>query len=135
MQTIANQRIIDDVIKEKCDKTNLYTQNNLDSIGQAAYNLQSKAGFKLYIYLAKNRSGFNFALSSSDFCAWAGVGLTAFNSAFKELVEKGFLIFNYEEKTRKHYTFYDKSKQIQDETYEIAYEDIKDNDKEKIFRF
>ena len=55
---------------------------------------------------------------------WANVGNTAYNTAFRELVEEGYLI--QKEGTKDIYTFYDKS-QIKDEvlTIEIPKEKVK----------
>jgi hypothetical protein len=50
---VPNQREIT-VAKAPTDKTHLYTANNLDALDEAARRLQSKGGFKLYMYLAKN---------------------------------------------------------------------------------
>ena len=108
-QTVPNQRTIQ-VNKSKTDKNNLFTQNNLAALDEAAGILQSKGGFKLYMYLAKNQHEYSFALSSAAFCAWSGLGIKAYNSAFKELVEQGYLIpkdSSKEKETR--YIFYDKS--------------------------
>lgn len=114
MKTFNNQRIIK-VTKEPTDKKHIYTMNNLAALDDAVYKLQSKAGIKLWIYMAKNQDNYNFALSSSDFCQWAGVSLTAYNSAFKELVEKGFLIQSGSNKN--NYIFYEKSRdELQNET-------------------
>ena len=96
------------VNKEPTDKNNLYTVNNLAAIDEAAKYLQTKAGFKLYYYIAKNQNKRYFALSSKDFCNWGGVGIAAYNSAFKELEEEGFLI--PKEKGSTEYLFYDKSR-------------------------
>ena len=62
-----------------------------EDISNASYNLQSKAGFKLYIYLAKNVDKWEFNLSSKHFMMWAGVGTKAYTSAFEELVTFGYL--------------------------------------------
>jgi hypothetical protein len=62
------------------------------------------------MYLAKNQHHYEFALSSSAFCEWSGLGMTAYNSAFKELREEGYLIpkdSSNEKETR--FLFYDKS--------------------------
>lgn len=107
IKTVPKQRIIT-VNKEPADKKNIYTVNNLAALDEAAYHLQSKAGFKLYMYLAKNQQKRQFALSSADFLAWAGLGITAYNSAFKELEEKGYLI--KKEGTTTVFSFYDKSR-------------------------
>ncbi len=106
INAVANQRVIT-VSKSLCDKAHKYTANNLEALDEAAFRLQSKAGFKLYMYLAKNQDKYEFALSSKAFIAWAGVGRDAYNSAFKELVEEGYLIAKSKKSNR--YIFYDKS--------------------------
>lgn len=106
INAVANQRVIT-VNKSVCDKTHKYTANNLKALDEAAFRLQSKAGFKLYMYLAKNQDKYEFALSSKAFIAWAGVGRDAYNSAFKELVEEGYLIVK--DKKTNRYIFYDKA--------------------------
>lgn len=88
---VPNQRVIT-VNKALCDKMHKYTANNLDALDEAAGRLIEKASFKLYIYLAKNQDKYSFNLSSSHFMQWANVGSTAYNTAFKELVNEGYLI-------------------------------------------
>ena len=108
VKTVPNQRVIT-INKEPADKTHIYTVNNIEAISEAAYHLQSKAGFKLYMYLAKNQSSNKpYALSSAAFNAWSGTALTAYNTAFKELVDKGYLVLK--EGTKTIYSFYDKSR-------------------------
>ena len=104
IKTVPNQRVLL-IKKEPAGKNNLYTVNNLDALDEAAFNLQSKGGFKLYVYFAKNQDKYQFALSSKDFLAWSGLGIAAYNTAFDELVEKGYLV----ETAKNRYTFYDKS--------------------------
>lgn len=121
MGTVPNQRTIT-VSKAKTDKQHLYTANNLEALDEAARRLQSKGGFKLYMYLAKNQDNYSFALSSADFCFWSGLGITAYNSAFEELKQQGYLIpkdSSKEKETR--FIFYDKS-QISEEEEEIIIE-------------
>ena len=105
MSTVPNQRTIT-IVKEPADKSHLYTIINLNAMSYAAQILQSKAGYKLWTYMAKNQNKYSFALSSSDFCQWAGVRLTAYRTAFNELVENGFLIQSSRNKS--NYTFYEK---------------------------
>ncbi len=112
IKTVPNQRIID-VNKAKADKAHLYTVNTLDAIDEAASELQSAGGFKLYIYLAKNQDQYTFALSSSDFMIWSGLGKTAYMTAFAELVNKGYLIQSDRQKNR--FAFYDVSQKKQKE--------------------
>lgn len=119
IQSVPNQRIVT-VNKEPVGREKIYTVNNLAAIDEAAYNLQSKAGFKLYMYLAKNQDNRQFALSSAAFTAWSGTGLTAYNTAFKELVKKGYLI--QKEGTETIYSFYDKSQKEQKKNDEVIIE-------------
>lgn len=90
IKTVPNQRVIS-VNKAPADKEHLYTCINLQALNTACRTLQSKAGVKLYLYLAKNQDKYTFALSSADFMDWAGVKRDAYNSAFKELEEQGYL--------------------------------------------
>lgn len=99
-----NQRTIT-VSKEKCDKNNLYTINSIEAIDSAA-KLQATAGFKLYMYLAKNQDKYQFKLSSQAFKNWSGCARTAYTTAFKQLEEEGYLV--KKEGTSNVYTFYDK---------------------------
>lgn len=103
---VPNQREIT-VAKAPTDKAHLYTANNLAALDEAARRLQSKGGFKLYMYLAKNQDKYNFNLSSNDFMLWSGLGYTAYTTAFTELEEEGYLILK--EGTETIYTFFDKS--------------------------
>ena len=105
-KTVPNQRILT-IHKEPTDKEHKYTANNLEALDEAAARLQSKCGFKLYMYLAKNQDKYNFALYSSNFCAWCGCAMTAYNTAFKELQSEGYLI--PKEPGSTIYTFYDKA--------------------------
>ena len=107
MDKYPNQRNIT-VNKQDCNKSNLYTMNNLSAIDQAAGRLISKAGFKLYIYIAKNQNKYNFNLSSKDFMKWAYCQRTA----------QGYLI--KKQNTDNCYMFYDKS-QLNDDIINIEY--------------
>lgn len=119
---VPNQRVLT-ISKQPTDKAHLYTCNNLEALGQAARALQSKGGFKLYMYLAKNQDKYNFALYSSDFLNWSGLGIAAYNSAFKELIEKGYLIPRDASKEKETiYTFYDKSAKVEEEETTIIIE-------------
>lgn len=121
LNTVPNQRVLT-IHKEPTDKEHKYTVNNLEALGEAARQLQSKGGFKLYMYLSKNQDNYSFALSSTDFCAWSGLGLVAYNTSFKELIDKGYLIPKDASKKKEIiYTFYDKSRKEIEETIEILY--------------
>lgn len=106
---VPNQRVIT-VKKEVVNKENKdkkYTVNTLYALDEAAKRLQTKGGFKLYMYLAKNQDKYRFNLSSSDFMLWSGLGYKAYLSAFAELVDEGYLITK--EGLKDVYTFYEKS--------------------------
>lgn len=132
LHTVPNQRILT-VNKEPTDKQHLYTMNNLEAIGEAARSLQTKAGFKLYIYIAKNQNNHTFALSSKDFCEWSGVGIAAYNSAFAELVDNGYLVSKNDSKTT--YMFYDKSRMDLQEKVLIEYNNTICGEDNKEFKF
>ena len=137
IKTVPNQRTIE-VVKEKADRHNIYSIHNLNALDQASYELQSKGGFKLYMYLAKNQNKYSFNLSSNDFMLWSGLGYTAYTTAFEELKEEGYLILK--EGTETTYTFFDKSqlppkeKEITIKIPEEKVEEIK-KIKENYFRF
>lgn len=134
LQTVPNQRVIT-VNKEPTDKQHLYTVNNLAAVDEAARYLQSKAGFKLYYYIAKNQNNRQFALSSKDFCYWGGVGIAAYNTAFAELVEEGYLV--PKEDGKNVFVFYDKSRLDLPEKHgdkiKIEYQSSNDNTEEFTF--
>lgn len=113
--TVPNQRIIR-VHKEKGSKQNLYTTNVLNNLNEAMQNLKNKASFKLYMYLAQNQNDYEMALSSSDFFEVSSCENTAYTTAFKELVEKGYLIQN--ELQKNVYDFYDKSQTLEQQEEE-----------------
>lgn len=101
---VPNQRMLK-IHKEPTDRNHLFTANNIAALDEAAGLLQTKGGFKLYMYLAKNQNNYQFDLYSSNFIYWSGLGITAYRSAFNELVDKGYLI----EQSKNNYIFYDKS--------------------------
>ena len=123
---VPNQREIT-VSKAPTDKKHLYTANNLAALDEAARRLQSKGGFKLYMYLAKNQDKYNFNLSSNDFMLWSGLGYTAYTTAFAELEEEGYLTLK--EGTKTTYIFFDKS-QLQKNESELIIEIPKEKVKE-----
>ena len=96
-----------DINKETSDRLHRYTVNNLEAVAEAARRLTSVAGFKLYMYLAKNQNNYSMLLYSSSFLEWANVGIAAYNTAFKELVKEGFLVPDPVIKDK--YNFYDRS--------------------------
>ena len=125
IETVPNQRVLT-IHKEPTDKQHKFTLNNLEAMGEAARRLQSKAGFKLQMYLAKNQptevTRREWVLSSADFCNWSGAGIAAYRTAFKELEEEGYLIPKDKTKDKETiYTFFDKS---QKEDIKAAHDNI-----------
>jgi hypothetical protein len=55
------------------------------------YNLKTNS-FKLYCYLCDNANGYEFDLYSCDFERIANVSNDTYLKAFKDLIEKGYLV-------------------------------------------
>lgn len=90
MERACNQRKIT-IDKETINKGETFLMLTSEDIANACFNLQSKAGIKLYLYIARHKNKWSFALSSKDFMGYAGVGQKAYTSAFEELVQYGYL--------------------------------------------
>lgn len=102
-QTVPNQRVIASINKDMCDKQHPYSTDSILSIMSILQNLNTVGALKLYLYINKNAESFApFALSRKDFCDIAGVSEPTYKSAFKELVEKRYLI----QKNGNEYDFY-----------------------------
>lgn len=114
---VPNQKQIA-VNKELCDKMHIYSIHNLNALDYAAHDLQTAAGFKLYIYIAKNQDKYKFDLSNVLFHNWSGCGRTAYNSAVKELIDKGYLVEDEEKKN--FYNFYEYPR-MKEEKITISY--------------
>lgn len=118
-----NQRAIT-IQKQQSDKKHLYAIINLAAMSEAARTLTSLAGIKLWLYLDKNQDNYRIeAFSAQGFCEWANVSRAAYNTAFEELRDKGYLKLN--EGTKTVFTFYEKPKQ--EESVNKHVELIKDN--------
>ena len=108
VKLVPNQKLII-VNKAESNKKNLYCVLNLQALDRACNVLQSKAGIKLYLYLAKNQDKYTFALSSRHFEEWAGVSKTAYDTAVKELIDNGYLVLKKDKKET--YDFYESGKE------------------------
>lgn len=87
MTTVPNQKVIH-INKELKGS---FVQLVIDDMAEAAQVL-SPSAFKLYLYLAGNKTGYNLALSPQDFEAVYGVKVGTYRKAVTELAEKGYLI-------------------------------------------
>lgn len=105
MKTVPNQRVIT-ILKTETTRDKHFAAVDMEALFGAMYDLKSLCGFKLYMYLAKNKGNYSLALSSQDFMNCANCSKTAYNTAFNELVEKGYLVPKADSKTR--FLFVDK---------------------------
>lgn len=105
MYTSANQKTIK-VLKEKCDKENLYAIFNLEALNAAMLDLKGES-FKLWCYLNKNQNEYTFALSKVDALKWGIGSKSSYDRAIAELIEKGYLV----ETSSNHYDFYEMPKE------------------------
>lgn len=103
METNPNQRTIK-TKKETCNKDNLYTSINLAALKEAMKELKPTT-FELWVYLAKNQNNYTFALSKVDCLSWCKFKESTYHSAFKELVDKRYLIQSKADSN--HYDFYE----------------------------
>ncbi len=88
---ILVKRVSERAMKDffKISNKNLYT---------AMYNLKTNS-FKLYCYLCDNANGYEFDLYACDFERIANVSPETYQSAFNDLVKKGYLIRHKTSKT------------------------------------
>lgn len=87
MTIYPNQKIIR-ISKQKYDENFLQVSN--EEWQCAARNL-SGVGFKLYLYLAGNKNGFELALSQKAFGDATGASRNAYHRAVDELISKGYI--------------------------------------------
>ena len=112
MKTVPNQRVVASITKDICNnqKGHEYSKDSVKSSESVIRNLTTLGAIKLYLYINKNSETYApFALSRADFCAMAGVSENTYKSAFKELVEKRYLI----QKTGNEYDFYNLPPEIE----------------------
>ena len=88
MTIYPNQRVVT-IFKENCDNDFLQVKN---SEWQAAVGiLKTYSAFKLYLYFASNKNGYTIALSPTAINEAIGVCENTYRSAFKELLDAGYL--------------------------------------------
>lgn len=59
-----------------------------------AGNILTASAFKLFLYLSKNKDGYNFYLSPKDFINDFKMSDKTYRNARLELIEKGYLVQN-----------------------------------------
>lgn len=87
MQTFPNQKVIH--IQKKTYNRD-FLQVGVDE-WQKAVRLMSPSAFKLYLYLAGNRDGFDLALSFEAVKERLNIGKTSYHDAVRELEKNGYL--------------------------------------------
>ena len=90
MESNPNQRTIT-TKKEPCNKDNIYTSINLEAL-KKAMNILKPTTFEMWLYLGKNQNNYTFALSKVDCLSWCNFSASTYQSAFKELIETGYLV-------------------------------------------
>lgn len=106
--TVPNQKVVH-VNRQKCDKN--FLQISKDNWYAANKDL-GPYGLQLYLYIAGNRDGFDFALSQEAAERDAGITKTTFHKYVKVLIEKGYLVPRQENSNI--YDFYEVPKRKED---------------------
>lgn len=111
MESNPNQRIIT-TKKELCNKDNIYTLINLEAL-QKAMKILKPTTFEMWVYLGKNQDNHTFALSKVDCLSWCNFSASTYQSAFKELIETGYLVQSKDGSN--HYDFYEVPQEKEEE--------------------
>lgn len=78
------------IISKKIEEGDIFIMLKWDDYCAAAGEL-SPSALKLYMYLAKNKDGYEFYFSSKDFCDTFKVVDKTYRNARNELINKGYL--------------------------------------------
>ena len=103
MPKYPNQKHIH-VIKQPCDRKNIYAMINIDALKYAAKVLKPGA-FKLWTYLAKNQPHYELDLSSQTVLDEFSMKKDMYDNAVHELIDEGFLVLK---SGKTNYFFYEK---------------------------
>ena len=69
-----------------------YARFDWESLEAAMKNL-SHGGFRLWVYLCRNKDGFEFGLSGAAVKEVTGISKTTYQNAVQELLNKGYLVW------------------------------------------
>ena len=106
--TVPNQKVVH-VNRQKCEKNFLQiSKENWYAVNKDL----GPYGLQLYLYIAGNRDGFDFALSQEAAERDAGITKTTFHKYVKVLIEKGYLVPRKENSNI--YDFYEVPKRKED---------------------
>ena len=106
--TVPNQKVVH-VNRQKCDKN--FLQISKENWYAANKDLEPY-GLQLYLYIAGNRDGFDFALSQEAAEREAGIKKTSYHKYVNLMIEKGYLVPRKENSNV--YDFYEVPKRKED---------------------
>ena len=106
--TVPNQKVVH-VNRQKCDKN--FLQISKENWYAANKDLEPY-GLQLYLYIAGNRDGFDFALSQEAAEREAGIKKTSYHKYVNLMIEKGYLVPRKENSNI--YDFYEVPKRKED---------------------
>ena len=106
--TVPHQKVIH-INRQKCDKN--FLQISKDNWYAANKDLEPY-GLQLYLYIAGNRDGFDFALSQEAAERDAGIKKTSYHKYVNLMIEKGYLVPRKENSNV--YDFYEVPKRKED---------------------
>ena len=93
-QSNPNQRNITINRKDALSSGRQYLAINCDTLAEASRNISGEVPFKLYLYLASNKNGYEFSFSPQHFSNIYGCSIDASRKAFVKLVEANYIINN-----------------------------------------
>ena len=137
-QTNPNQRNVIINRKDALSSGRQYLAINCDTLAEASRNISGEVPFKLYLYLASNKDGYEFSFSPQHFSNIYGCSIDASRKAFVKLIESNYII----NKGNNSFEFFETPQErrprldIQPErrsykgqlfTYKEVYEELSDN--------
>lgn len=93
-QTNPNQRNITINRKDALSSGRQYLAINCDTLAEASRNISGEVAFKLYLYLASNKNGYELSFSPQHFSNIYGCSIDASRKAFVKLIEANYIINN-----------------------------------------
>lgn len=93
-QTNPNQRNITINRKDALSSGRQYLAINCDTLAEASRNISGEVAFKLYLYFASNKNGYEFSFSPQHFSNIYGCSIDASRKAFVKLIEANYIINN-----------------------------------------
>ena len=91
-QSNPNQRNITINRKDALSSGRQYLAINCDTLAEASRNISGEVAFKLYLYLASNKNGYELSFSPQPFSNIYGCSIDASRKAFVKLIEANYII-------------------------------------------